>query len=287
MKKEASYYTYEENKLMCELCPHYCVIAEGKKGRCLARARYGDKLYSENYGIITSVNLDPIEKKPLKMYKPGSRILSVGSFGCNFKCGFCQNHAISQHIINGRYLSPEELADKAANLKDYGNIGIAYTYNEPTIMYEYVHDTAKIIKEEHGMDNVIVTNGFINQKPLLAVLEYIDAANVDLKSYDQDFYKKICKGGLDEVKDNLKLYYDNCHLEITFLVIGGYNDSTQEIEALCEFIASVSPSIPLHISRFHPAFEFNDKAPTPLETMYEARVIAQKYLENVYLGNMP
>lgn len=287
MKKEASYYTFQQDRLICELCPHYCVISDGKRGRCLARKRDGDKLYSENYGMITSVNLDPIEKKPFKMYKPGSHILSVGSFGCNFKCGFCQNHAISQHILDGRFLSAEELADKAASLKKYGNIGIAYTYNEPTIMYEYVFDAARLLKEKHGMDNVLVTNGFINKKPLLALLEYIDAANVDLKSYDHDFYKKICKGDLTEVKENLRIYYEHCHLEVTFLVIGGYNDSKQEIEALCAFIASISTAIPLHISRFHPAFEFGDKAPTPLDTMYEARQIAQDHLENVFLGNMP
>lgn len=287
MKKEALYYDYKDNVLICELCPHRCSIKEGGYGLCLSRKREDNRLIAENYNVITAINLDPIEKKPLRKYKPGSNILSIGSYGCNFKCGFCQNSSISQYINEGRHISAKELTGYAYELKSSGNIGIAYTYNEPTVYYEYVLESAKLLKEKHNMDNVLVTNGYINEKPLLKLIRYIDAANVDLKSFDDKFYRSLCKGSLDEVKRNIQIFHDNCHLEITNLIIEGYNDSSDEIKRLCEFISSVSKDIPLHLSRFFPSYKFSDKTPTSYDIMYKAKEIADSYLKNVYLGNMP
>jgi pyruvate formate lyase activating enzyme len=285
--KEARFYEYIDTALTCTLCPHYCRIKDGGVGICLARKRIGEKLYSENYGAVTALHLDPVEKKPLMKYRPGSYVLSVGTYGCNFKCGFCQNYDISQRAAGGGQLSPEDLAAKAFGLKNSGNIGIAYTYNEPTIMYEYVYDTSVIIKEKYAMDNILVTNGYINEEPLRKLLPYIDAANVDLKSFDPMFYSKQCKGDLDIVKRNLAIFNEHCHLEITTLIIGGYNDRYDELKDMCVFIASISKNIPLHLSRFYPAYKFSDVQPTPASTMYEAKKIADVYLSDVYLGNMP
>lgn len=287
MKKEASYYIYKNNEVICELCPHRCRIKDGGHGFCLARKREGEKLYSENYGVLTAIHLDPIEKKPLKKYKRGADILSIGSYGCNFKCGFCQNSDISQFRCDERVTSVKELVKYAYELKKSGNIGIAYTYNEPTVYYEYVYESAKLLKEKYEMDNILVTNGYINKKPLVELIKYIDAANVDLKSFNDDFYRSVCKSSLAEVKRNLQIFYENCHLEITNLVIEGYNDSSGEISKLCEFIASISNDIPLHLSRFFPAYRFSDRASTSYDTMYKAKETADKYLNTVYLGNMP
>jgi len=287
MKHEALYYSVENGRIRCLLCPHRCSIKDNELGFCLARRREGNKLFSENYGILTALNLDPVEKKPLYMYKPKSKILSAGSFGCNFKCGFCQNSGISQHYLPGEYTSPEKLAEMAYGLRSSGNIGIAYTYNEPTVMYEYVLDTAKLLKERYSMDNILVTNGYINEEPLRELLVYVDAANVDFKSFDPGFYKKQCKGSIEDVKRNLVIFNENCHLEVTTLLIGGYNDSPREIEQISRFIASVSEDIPFHISRFYPSYLFKNEHPTPLDVMYEAERIALRYLKNVFLGNMP
>ena len=287
MKKEALYYIYQNDELICELCPHRCNIKDGGHGVCLARKREDNILYTENYGVITAIHLDPIEKKPLIKYKPGSNILSIGSYGCNFKCGFCQNSSISQYRSEGRHIAVNELVKYAYELKNSGNIGLAYTYNEPTVYYEYVFESAKLLKQKYEMDNILVTNGYINEKPLVELIKYVDAANVDLKSFDDKFYRSLCKGSLDEVKRNIQIFYDNCHLEITNLIIEGYNDSSAEIKRLCEFIASISKDIPLHLSRFFPSYRFSDRAPTSRDIMYVAKEIADRYLNNVYLGNMP
>ena len=286
----------------CGLCPHNCRIAEGKTGFCGARACRGGQIVCLNYGCITALALDPIEKKPLAMYKSGSSVLSAGSYGCNFRCPFCQNHGIAMlrpgscdhaaatpfsHITR---LSPENLAGKAAAAVPAGNIGLAFTYNEPLIGFEFVHDTAVQIKNR-GLDNVLVTNGCINPDHFEKLLPLIDAANIDLKAFNPVFYKKISgmpeDAALETVKTNIVRAAARCHLELTCLVIPGENDSAEEIEMMSAFIAAISPEIPLHLSRFFPRHLYADKSPAPLSTLTKLKDIAAAKLRYVFLGNCP
>jgi len=275
----------EDLKVCCHLCPHSCVIRPDGLGACRARKNISGELYSMNYGKVTSISLDPIEKKPLYMFRPGSMILSSGTFGCNLKCSFCQNWSIAHQDAPTVEVSPDELIKKAIELKDKGNIGIAYTYNEPSIWYEYVSDTAKLARD-NNLANVLVTNGFISREPLLELLPFIDAMNIDVKGYTASFYADICKGALDNVKQTVELCAKKCHVEITTLVIPGLNDSAEEISRMSQWIASISPDIPLHLSRFFPNYKMNDRPPTPVDTLVRARDKATEYLKHVFLGNV-
>ena len=272
----------------CRICPHDCRIPEGKKGICGARSNQAGRIIDDNYGVITSIALDPIEKKPLHRFCPGSMILSVGSYGCNFRCPFCQNHSISMvHEQKGyQRITPEELADHAEALRSRGNIGLAYTYNEPLIGFEFVRDCSKLIRER-GMKNVAVTNGYINQAPLLELLPTLDAMNVDMKSFNPDFYRKI-GGDLEVVKETIAtaVHSGTCHVEVTTLVVPGENDSREEMKALASWLASLDPAIPLHISRFHPAYRMMDKPQTPKETILSLADLARDSLSFVYPGNI-
>jgi pyruvate formate lyase activating enzyme len=275
----------EGSKVHCYLCPHNCVINPGKHGVCRARKNIEGKLYSLNYGKITSIALDPIEKKPLYRFKPGSKILSVGTFGCNLKCSFCQNWTIA-HVDADTYdITPESLVYKAKELEHDGNIGIAYTYNEPSIWYEFVYDTARLAREA-GLSNILVTNGFIGKEAMLELLPYIDAMNIDVKAYTETFYNEVCKGTLENVKDTVELVAGKCHVEITTLVIPTLNDALPEISDLAKWISSISSEIPLHLSRYFPNYKLQNIPPTPKETLVECRKEALKYLEYVYLGNV-
>jgi pyruvate formate lyase activating enzyme len=286
MKREAMFYEKTENgRLHCYLCPHNCHIKNDGIGFCGVRKHEDGLLYSLNYGEITSASLDPIEKKPLAMYKPGSKILSVGSFGCNITCGFCQNHSISRGNPDSSYLEPSELVSLALKSKgESGNIGIAFTYNEPSIWYEYVYDVCHSADLEE-LDMVLVTNGYITPEPLRELLPFISAMNIDLKAFNDNFYKKTCSGDVESVKRTIELASSSCHIEITTLLVSGCNDSPDEVEALCKWLSSVNPEIPLHLSRYFPRYKF-DTPPTSLETMYMARDIAQSYLKHVFLGNI-
>jgi len=277
----------DESKVHCLLCPQDCVIKPGTDGACKARRNIGGELYSLNYGRVTSISLDPVEKKPLSRFHPGSYILSAGSFGCNLKCAFCQNWSISQMEARTNDASPEMLVKKAAELKSRGNIGIAYTYNEPFIWYEFVYETAAAAKKA-GLLNVLVTNGFVREDPLRNLLPSIDAMNIDLKSFSDDFYKKICKGSLEHVKKTIMIAAaaEWCHVELTTLIIPGLNDSEAEIGETASWISSISPDIPLHLSRFFPDYEMRDRPPTPRETLEKAAEIASKHLKYVYIGNI-
>lgn len=275
----------EESKVRCVLCPHHCLIASGKSGICGVRENRSGQLYGTSYGEITSISLDPIEKKPLARFHPGSSILSVGSFGCNLKCSFCQNHGISMEKPDSLYLSPRELVDKALALVPRGNIGIAYTYNEPLISYEYVLDCSRLARRE-GLKNVLVTNGYISQDPLAELLAFIDAMNIDLKSFQDDFYLNICGGLTSPVKQTITMSSETCHVEITTLIIPGANDSEREMEDLAKWLASVDPAIPLHINRFFPRYKMQDRPPTPVQTIHTLAGIARKHLAYVYTGNL-
>lgn len=275
----------EDSKVHCYLCPHNCVINPGKIGACRARKNIEGNLYSLNYGKITSIALDPIEKKPLYHFKPGSKILSAGTFGCNLKCSFCQNWTIAHVDADVFEMTPEGLVAKAKEFEHEGNIGIAYTYNEPSIWYEFVYDTARLAKEV-GLSNILVTNGFIGREAMLELLPYIDAMNIDVKAYTEAFYNEICKGTLDNVKETVELVAGSCHVELTTLVIPTLNDALTEISDMAKWISSISSEIPLHLSRYFPNYKLQHIPPTPKETLVECRKEALKYLKYVYLGNV-
>ena len=273
-------------KTRCELCFHHCALNEGQTGLCRARACQDGKIVCLNYGKLTSLALDPIEKKPLRRFHPGSLILSVGSFGCNLRCPFCQNHEISLAGDSGIptvEVSPEQLAAKATELVPQGNIGVAYTYNEPLIGYEYVQDCASLVHEQ-GMVNVLVTNGTVEEEPWRALLPLIDAANIDLKGFTPAWYRRL-GGDLETVKRSIALAAERCHVEVTTLLIPGENDSEEEIRELARWLASVSPEIPLHLSRFFPRYRMLDSPPTPVEQVYRLAEAARRYLSHVYTGN--
>lgn len=286
MSRTAMFYEkLEHSKVHCFLCPHNCVIKPGQWGACRARKNTDGELHSMNYGKITSIALDTIEKKPLNRFHPRSLILSAGTFGCNLKCSFCQNWTIAHEHSPTADITPEQLAEKAKEAENVGNIGIAYTYNEPSIWYEFVYDTSRYAKQL-GLYNVLVTNGFISREPLLEILPYTDAMNIDVKGFANRFYEDICKADLRNVKQTVELAAKSCHVELTTLVIPGHNDSLDEIDKLSEWIASISPEIPLHLSRFFPNYKMKNVPATPVETLIRARDYARRHLKYVYLGNV-
>ncbi len=283
--KEALYWEEEggEGQVRCRLCPHECRIVNGLTGICGVRQNLGGKLYSTVYGETTSVALDPIEKKPLYHFHPGEYILSLGTKGCNFKCPFCQNWAISQDIeARTEAITPDWAVAKA---NECGSFGIAYTYNEPFIWYEFVLDTAKLARRK-GLKNVLVTNGYVNPGPLEEMLPVIDAMNIDLKSIDDEFYRRYCKGSLAPVLHTIKRSVGSCHVEITNLVITGLNDKDEDFIRLTDWIyKNAGPDVPVHFTRYFPCYNL-ESPPTSKETLEKARQIAGKKLKNVHLGNI-
>jgi len=270
----------------CELCFHHCHLEEGQTGFCRARTCRNGAVVPLNYGKLTSLALDPIEKKPLHRFHPGSLILSVGSFGCNLRCPFCQNYEISmagETEIQTAEVSPAQLAGKAAELRARGNIGVAYTYNEPLVGYEYVRDCAALV-HERGMVNVLVTNGTVEEPPWRELLPFIDAANIDLKGFTSEWYRKL-GGDLETVKRSIALAAERCHVEVTTLLVPDENDSVEEVRALARWLASVDRNIPLHLSRFFPRYQMTDRPPTPVEQVYRLTEEAREYLCYVYTGN--
>jgi len=273
-------------KTKCSVCTNYCNLNEGQYGKCKARYNKAGTIVCGNFGRITSISLDPIKKKPLRNFYPGSKIFSVGSYGCNLNCDFCQNCEISaagQNECDNFYMSPKQLADKAEQLKKSGNIGIAYTYNEPLVGYEFVRDTASLVRER-GMVNVLVTNGCFTKATLNEVLPYIDAMNIDLKGFTNEYYESL-GGDLDIVKQFIRIAAEACHVELTTLIVPGMNDSRAEIEQIAEWVASIRKDIPLHVTRFFPAWKMLDVSPTPEALVYELAESARKYLTYVYEGN--
>ncbi|MBR9690641.1 AmmeMemoRadiSam system radical SAM enzyme [Candidatus Woesearchaeota archaeon] len=276
----------ENNK--CVLCPHNCIISEGKRGICGVRINKEDNIYALVYGRPCSIAIDPIEKKPLYHFFPGKSILSFGTVGCNFRCKGCQNWEIATakpEKTDKVSYPPKKIVETA---KEKGCDMIAYTYTEPTVFYEYMIDTAKIAKKQ-GMKNVIVSNGYINEKPLRELCKVIDAANIDLKFFNNEKYMKYSSGKLEPILKSLKiLKEEGVWLEITNLLIPGLSDDLKEFEEMCKWIKeNLGEDVPLHISRFFPHFKLGNVSPTPIETMEKAKVIAKKYLRYVYLGNVP
>ena len=320
MKEALFYEMLYDGSVACGLCPHFCCIALDEAGVCGVRGNTAGMLYAENYGSISSLALDPIEKKPLNRFYPGSLILSAGSYGCNMKCAYCQNHTISQQVtsenpklcvtlprqnahlpnvnsafvsvasldfgVYGGYLQkpetefapPEKLLRIAKNTA--GNIGIAFTYNEPLIGIEYILDTAPLFREA-GLKVVLVTNGMINEEPLEALLPYVDAMNIDVKAFNATKYKEL-GGNLQAVIKTVEKSAAACHVEITSLIVPGQNDTVDDIQALAEWLSGISPEIPLHITRFFPRYRMSNGEPTPVKTIHALAESAQKILKYVY-----
>ena len=280
---------------ICDVCFRRCKIEENSIGFCGARACRDGKIIAANYGKITSIALDPIEKKPLKMFHPGAKVLSIGSYGCNLRCPFCQNSGISwskeafEYKDTAPFHQPEEIVKAALDLRARGNIGLAFTYNEPLVGYEFVRDTARLSKEA-GMENVLVTNGTAALKVLEQIAPYIDAMNIDLKAFTDRFYKGLLDGDFKMTKDFIQAAAQSCHVELTTLIIPGENDSQEEMRALSAWVASLEnqykKKIPLHITRFFPTFKLIDRGPTPVNTIMRLVETAKEKLEFVFPGNV-
>ena len=271
----------------CGLCFHRCKLEEGQTGFCRARKNDGGKIVSLNGNRYSSIALDPIEKKPLLYFYPGSMILSLGSAGCNLRCPFCQNYSISMakpDDLKMREMSPTEVVELALSLKDQGNIGIAFTYNEPLINYETVLETS-ILAKKAGLKTVLVTNGTIEPEYLEKLLPFIDALNIDLKGFTVGFYHQLF-GDLESVKKTISMAAKVSHVEITTLIIPGKNDKDEDMADEAQWLASIDPDIPLHITRFFPRYLWNDIKPTPVETLIRLKKIALQYLTTVHIGNV-
>jgi pyruvate formate lyase activating enzyme len=276
-------------KVACALCSHRCVIAPSKSGICAVRENHGGKLVTLVYGEVIAVHVDPIEKKPLYHFYPGSKALSIAAAGCNFRCSFCQNWEISQAprreggALRGQKLSPEEIVREAG---EQDCRSISYTYTEPTIFFEYAYDTARLAREA-GLANNFVTNGYMTEEALAAIRPYLDAANVDLKAFKDETYRKVCGARLEPVLETIRrMKALGIWVEVTTMVVPGMNDGEEELTGIARFIAGVDPDIPWHISRFHPDFEYTDAPPTPVETLRAAYEIGRTAgLRYLYVGN--
>ncbi|MBC7325394.1 MAG: AmmeMemoRadiSam system radical SAM enzyme [Moorella sp. (in: Bacteria)] len=272
-----------EDKVECRLCPHTCIIPPGKRGICRVRENRGGRLYSRNYGRCSSLALDPMEKKPLYHFYPGSLVLSVGTLGCNFRCAFCQNWEIAQEEPATVTLTPEDLVRKA---RDVESTGIAYTYSEPLVWFEFVLATARLARQA-GLKNVMVSNGFIRPEPLAELLPWIDAWNIDIKGFSLEFYRKIVHGDYRPVLETAAAAVGaGNHVEITTLLVTGLNDDPKELAGLVEWVAAnLGVDTPLHFSRYFPRYRLQEP-PTPLATLRRAWEMARQHLHYVYLGNV-
>jgi pyruvate formate lyase activating enzyme len=292
VKKEAMLYERGAGeKVRCYLCSHRCNIAAGKTGICSVRENRGGALYTDAYGEVVAANADPIEKKPLYHFLPGTMTFSIATAGCNFRCGFCQNWQISQRSkcdengCAGREMAPEEIVTSAQRT---GCESIAYTYTEPTIFFEYAYETARLAKK-NGLHNLFVTNGYMTAEALETIEPYLDACNVDLKSFRDDFYRETCKARLEPILETIRLIRKReIWLEVTTLVVPGQNDSDEELRDIVRFLFELDPRIPWHISRFYPDYQFAESKATPIESLDRARRIAdEEGLVFVYTGNVP
>lgn len=279
--REAMFYEKVNGRTICHLCPNNCIIKLGEKGICGTRVHIDEKLYAANYGIVTGIHVDPIEKKPLANWNPGTEILSVGSYGCNLRCPFCQNHELVEQNIGGIKLTPEAIVAQAISQ----NLSyIAYTYNEPTVFYEMVFDTAKLAHSK-GIKNVLVTNGYINHEPLEALMPYIDALNVDVKSYDDRKFLSMCGGRLEPVVRNIQFAMKTAHVEVTMLLVPELYGDMDELDKFGRWLSLTIGDVPVHLSRYFPRHKHDEPA-TDIDFMLEARKKLQSYFSHVYLGNV-
>ncbi len=270
------------DRIQCKVCPHECKLEEGSEGVCGGKKVIDGRLAATNYGMITSLNLDPIEKKPLYHFYPGSEILSVGPNGCNLRCKWCQNWQISQNFSPTRLVLPDQLVDMVDALD---GIGVAYTYAEPLIWFEYARDAGRLL-HERGLVNLFISNGYINEQPLKELLPYTDAFNIDLKVQDDRCYMNYCGGRLEDVQRTIRIIHDSGkHLELTHLLVTGVSTDLKKFEMLIDWIASIDKSIPLHLTRYFPANRY-EEPPTDIEFMKDALDLAKSKLDWVYLGNL-
>ncbi|UEL48922.1 AmmeMemoRadiSam system radical SAM enzyme [Terrisporobacter hibernicus] len=284
MEEKLRFYKEEDSYIKCYLCPHSCSLSEGKYGVCKLRTVKNNIPVVINYGEVTSANVDPIEKKPLYHFKPGMDILSVGTFGCNMSCSFCQNHEISQNKPSSKFIEIDKLISLIINTPN--NVGIAFTYNEPFMWYEYIYDVAKKIKEyDKSISVVLVTNGFVNKEPLEKILPFIDAMNIDLKGFTKKYYNEICGATIDPVLETIKIANKYTHVEITTLMVRDENDSIDEIVEIAKFLSFIDKNIPLHLNRYFPNYKMKNE-PTLVEDIMKAKEEAKKYLNYVYVGNV-
>lgn len=275
-------------RAICPICPHACALADGELGLCRARRAVGARVRDENYGRVTSAALDPIEKKPLARFHPGTTVLSIGSYGCNLSCPWCQNASIAcagEADVPWQERTPDMVVQAALDARPQGCIGIAYTYNEPFVGLEFVRDCAEAAHEA-GLANVVVSNGMVNPRPLDEMLGLIDAANIDLKGWGQGFYDLV-DGCFATVQATIEAMAacDTCHLEVTTLVVPGVNDDEASMEAMASWIASLDPAIPYHVTRCFPCHRMAAVAPTPVATVRRLADVARRHLEHVYVGN--
>lgn len=284
MEEKLRFYEEKDGYIECKLCPHNCSLKENRFGVCCLRTVKDNTPITINYGEVTSINVDPIEKKPLYHFKPGKDILSVGTFGCNMKCSFCQNYEISQNKPKTEFIDVDRLINLIISIPN--NVGIAFTYNEPFMWYEYIYDVSKKIKEyDPNIKIVLVTNGYVNKEPLKKILPFIDAMNIDLKGFTNRYYNKICKATIEPVLETIREASKSTHIEITTLMVSGENDSVKEIVEIAKFLASIDKNIPLHLSRYFPRYEMKNP-PTLIENIMKAKEEASKYLNYVYVGNI-
>jgi|SRR5690554_601323 len=282
-EKEARFFRSDAGRVFCTLCPRACRLAEGEKGFCRVRVARDGRLYATGYGEVSALALDPVEKKPLYHFYPGSQILSVGTIGCNLACRFCQNWEIAHSKSPTKHLSPQDLVALAVQYRSRGNIGLAYTYSEPMVWYEYIYDTSRLAREQ-GLKNVLVTNGYLNPEPLQELIPLIDGVNLDLKGWTDDFYREYCEGRAAPVKKTAELLAGRVPLEVTNLLIPGANDTEEEIREMVRFVAGLDRKIPFHFSRYFPHYRL-ETPPTPLKVLEKAYRMAKEELDYVYVGN--
>lgn len=278
--KEAYFYKKENNIITCTLCPHYCALKEGQTGICATKKVINGRLIALNYGHLTAVNIDPIEKKPLKHFMPGTKTMSIGSYGCNFYCKFCQNHEIAKHWQYYNQYSPNDIVQMTL---DKSLRSMSYTYNEPTVFYEFVYDTAKLAHNQ-GLKNILVTNGYINEAPLIKLMPYIDALNIDFKAYDNQGYKKFCGGDMNTILATIDIMKSK-HIEVTFLIVPKLNDDVVQLEEIFKKLKRIKKTLCIHITRYFPRYLMSDPA-TDISLMLETQTLAKQYFEYVYLGNV-
>lgn len=279
--KEAMYYKISDEQIICTLCPHTCKLNDGETGLCGVRKNIGNKLYSLSYGKIGAMSVDPMRKKPIYNFMADEQVFSIGTFGCNLSCDFCQNHELVVNTENIVNMTPEQLISM---VEERNLCALAYTYNEPITDYEFVLESAKLARRK-SIANVLVTNGYINSKPFEELLKYIDAANIDLKSMKDSFYKEICGGSLRPVIESIKLASKYTHVEVSTLIIGSENDSEEDMESEAKLLASIDKNITLHINRYFPRYKRHDPS-TNIDKLYELKKIADTYLKHVYVGNV-
>lgn len=269
----------------CQLCPHACQLRAGSLGRCRQRTLRDGRIVALNYGQVSSLALDPIEKKPLYHFYPGTTILSLGSVGCNLRCQYCQNYHIAQEQPECKEMQPQTVVNLAqATRRRANNIGLAFTYNEPAVGFEFVLETAQLAQSK-GLKTVLVTNGYLQAEPWRELLKHMDALNIDVKAFSEEVYRELCGGSLAPVLRNVELAWELSHVEVTYLVVPGVNDEPKAFEQFTLWLADLSPDIPLHLTRYFPSYKLT-MAPTPLTTLQQLASLAREHLNFVYLGNV-